>query len=83
MQQGGAGVNGGTAARTCPSCGRAIGRDWRHCVFCGTTLDVGCPQCGAPRLHVAGEAFCHRCGASLRVQPESPTVPLPGTEPDR
>jgi Double zinc ribbon len=60
----------------CPACGRAIERDWKHCVFCGATLGEGCPKCGAPRLNVAREAFCHACGAPLEPQQDAPTVPL-------
>lgn len=76
MEGNGAGVNGPRQPAACPSCGRAIGRDWKHCVYCGATLDDGCPACGAARLHVAGETFCHNCGAALRPQQEPPTVPL-------
>lgn len=77
MEGDGVGVNGRRATvAACPSCGRAIGHDWKHCVYCGATLDGGCPACGASRLHVAGETFCHRCGAALRPQQEPPTVPL-------
>jgi hypothetical protein len=78
--------DGGAAAtlvqmQQCPACGRAIQSNWKHCVFCGATLGEGCPKCGAPRLNVAGEAFCHACGAPLEPQQDAPTVPLEGHEP--
>ena len=62
---------------SCPTCGRATGAGWKHCIYCGAQLG-GCPACGAPRQHVAGEAFCHACGTPLEPQTDAPTVPLEG-----
>lgn len=60
---------------TCPSCGQAVRPGWKHCIYCGTTLNA-CPTCGAPRQDVPGEAFCAECGASLHSTTDLPTVPL-------
>lgn len=71
---GGADVIDGT--QSCPSCGRSIRGNWKHCIYCGATLD-GCPQCGAPRQNVEGETYCAECGAPLQSQVgDAPTLPL-------
>jgi len=79
-------VAGAREAPRCPVCGREIEGAWKHCVYCGSAVAT-CPSCGAARLNIDDEAFCHECGAPLRPPPDSPTMPPqdedpPSLEPD-
>ncbi len=38
---GGGSANPAPPARACPSCGRAVQADWRHCPHCGAALTSG------------------------------------------
>lgn len=44
----------------CPSCQRAVDRDWRYCAYCHTQIKKDCPSCG--RLLELGWTLCPYCG---------------------
>jgi hypothetical protein len=49
----------------CPSCKREVQSVWKHCVFCGETLEKNCPKCGTPVPGMEGVRFCFECGSPL------------------
>jgi HPt (histidine-containing phosphotransfer) domain-containing protein len=49
----------------CPSCEQAMQANWKHCVYCGTSLVGLCSECGAVQPHLEGVRFCYECGNPL------------------
>ncbi len=49
----------------CPSCEKAVQANWKHCVYCGTSLVGLCSECGAVQPHLEGVRFCYECGNPL------------------
>ena len=57
----------------CFSCAREVDDQWKFCRFCGQSIAVDCPACGA--RSPVDSLFCHECGASmseLRASPDPP-----------
>ena len=57
----------------CFSCAREVDDQWKFCRFCGQSLAVDCPVCGA--RSPVDSLFCHECGAKLSELPTSPDPP--------
>ena len=51
--------------RRCPRCQREVQAYWKHCVFCGASLERKCRHCGSPYPEVEGARFCFECGKLL------------------
>ena len=60
-----AAVSQSELGRFCSSCRREVSEEWQYCVYCGVSLVVSCPHCGAPHPTVAGARFCSVCGGVL------------------
>ena len=57
----------------CFSCAREVDDQWKFCRFCGQSIAVDCPECGA--RSPVDSLFCHECGAKmseLRASPDPP-----------
>ena len=52
--------------RFCPACKREAQSDWRHCVYCGSSLAKLCSQCGSPHPEIEGARFCSACGNPIQ-----------------
>lgn len=50
----------------CPTCKRETLSDWRHCVYCGSSLAKVCSHCGAPHPEIEGVSFCSGCGSRIQ-----------------
>lgn len=50
----------------CPTCQRAVQKGWKHCVYCGSTLQKRCPICGTPQPDLPDARYCCECGRPLR-----------------
>ncbi len=49
----------------CPSCTQKTQANWKHCVYCGTSLVCLCSQCGTLQPELEGSRFCYECGNQL------------------
>ena len=54
-----------TLETSCPSCSRLVLPDWKHCVYCGTSLVKVCSACGAAQPMLRDARFCLECGKAL------------------
>lgn len=54
-----------TEGRRCPRCQREVRAHWKHCAFCGVSLERKCRHCGSPYPEVEGARFCFECGKPL------------------
>jgi predicted amidophosphoribosyltransferase len=74
----GLGRRSGSVTVSCPSCGAALGADWRFCRSCGSRadaepaalppdrVDMQPDRCASCEADLVAEAlFCHRCGATV------------------
>jgi transcription antitermination factor NusG len=60
-----------TEKRRCPRCQREVQAHWKHCVFCGASLERKCRHCGSPYPEVEGARFCFECGNPLDDAPQA------------
>lgn len=51
---------------TCPTCRRVVQMGWKHCVYCGSTLQKYCPVCGTQQPDLPDARYCCECGRPLR-----------------
>lgn len=49
----------------CSACKKTVEASWKHCVYCGNTLQRVCTTCGTKQPVIEGARFCHECGMPL------------------
>ncbi len=57
----------------CFSCAREVDDQWKFCRFCGQSIAVDCPACGA--RSPVDSLFCHECGVKMSESHGSPDPP--------
>jgi ATP-dependent Clp protease ATP-binding subunit ClpA len=53
--------------KRCPSCKKEALPGWKHCAYCGASLTLICPTCGAAQPEVEDARFCFECGSLLTM----------------
>ncbi|TMC21632.1 MAG: AAA family ATPase [Chloroflexi bacterium] len=46
----------------CVSCMHPIAPEWKHCIYCGISLEKVCPRCGVVWPDIVQLRFCSECG---------------------